>query len=274
MRYRDSPLVDFMETYKKHSDDIKRTHNDRKGRMKKGLNETHESVNQLIKEFQKININKDNTTKSNFTQFYFTPLKSLYPQYEDDDNNPGSEFGAINDPAIKMLEWRADKPFDFTIKGNSKHITNSLGWYTDVPVTLKDKENKTVIVIENFVRIDNREFKPMLFLGMSNIQKVQGILDPNNNQFRINIYDKSYIIPTFSKAPVAKNSPKETEITKILDSDELETRDFNSLSMKKSIRKVYSLKDIENKGYQDEYSKQVKNFDQEKKKWNQDALHY
>ncbi|CAG8743013.1 240_t:CDS:1, partial [Acaulospora morrowiae] len=85
---------------------------------------------------------------------------------------PGSEFGAINDPAIKALKWGADKPSDFTIKGNSKHITNSLGWYTDVPVILKDKENKIVTVIGNFVHIDNEESKPMLFLGMSNIRKV------------------------------------------------------------------------------------------------------
>ncbi|CAG8719557.1 6170_t:CDS:2, partial [Acaulospora morrowiae] len=71
------------------------------------------------------------------------------------------------------------------------------------------------------------------------------------------------------------------------------------------MHKVYSLKDIENKGYrvgsireselekalrnniksssglaneymdlQDEYSKRVKDFDQERKKWNQDALRY
>jgi hypothetical protein len=47
-----------------------------------------------------------------------------------------------------------------------------------VPVTLKDKEDKTVTVIGNFVRIDNGETEPMLFFGMSNIRKVQGIPDP------------------------------------------------------------------------------------------------
>ncbi|CAG8685397.1 17161_t:CDS:2, partial [Acaulospora morrowiae] len=103
-------------------------------------------------------------------------------------------------------------------------------WYTDVPVTLKDKENKTVIVIGNFVHIDNGESKQTLFLGMSNIRKVQNILDPNNNQFHINIHGKSYIIPTFSKVPVVKDPPKETEIAETLHSDELETQDSNSLS--------------------------------------------
>jgi hypothetical protein len=120
-----------------------------------------------------------------------------------------SEFGGLNDPAIKALGWKADKPSNFAIKGNSKHITDSLGWYTDVPVTLKDKEDKTVTVIGNFVRIDNGETEPMLFFGMSNIQKVQGIPNSNKNQFCIKLHEKTYIIPTFSKAPVVKDLLKE-----------------------------------------------------------------
>jgi len=123
----------------------------------------------------------------------------------------GSELGGLNDPAIKALGWKADKPSNFAIKGNSKHITDSLGWYTDVPVTLKDKEDKTVTVIGNFVRIDNGETEPILFFGMSNIQKVQGIPEPNKNQFRIKLHEKAYIIPTFSKAPVVKDLPKEDQ---------------------------------------------------------------
>jgi hypothetical protein len=109
-----------------------------------------------------------------------------------------SEFGGINDPAIKTLGWKANKPSNFAIKGNSKYITDSLGWYTDVPVTLKDKEDKTVTVIGNFVRIDNGETESMLFFGMSNIRKVQGVPNPNKNQFRIKLHGKAYIIPTFS----------------------------------------------------------------------------
>ncbi|PKK58852.1 hypothetical protein RhiirC2_795672 [Rhizophagus irregularis] len=104
-------------------------------------------------------------------------------------SDPGSEFGGINDPAIKALGWKADKPSNFAIKGNSKHITDSLGWYTDVPVTLKDKENKTVTVIGNFVRIDNGETEPMLFF----------------------VTWKTYIIPTFSKVLVVKDLPKEEQ---------------------------------------------------------------
>src|SRR6266480_5067462 len=82
----------------------------------------------------------------------------------------GSELGGLNDPAIKALGWKADKLSNFAIKGNSKHITDSLGWYTDVLITLKDKEDKTVTVIRNFVCINNSKTELMLFLGMSNIQ--------------------------------------------------------------------------------------------------------
>ncbi len=83
--------------------------------------------------------------------------------------DPGSKFSGINDPAIKTLGWKADKLSNFAIKDNFKHITDSLGWYIDVPVTLKDKEDKIVTVIENFVHINNDETKLMLFFGMSNI---------------------------------------------------------------------------------------------------------
>ncbi|CAG8453834.1 16706_t:CDS:1, partial [Gigaspora rosea] len=80
-----------------------------------------------------------------------------------------SEFSAINDTAIHALGWKIDKLSDFAIKKNSKHITDSLGCYTNVPVTLKNKENTTVTIIKNFVRIDNGEPKPILFLDITNI---------------------------------------------------------------------------------------------------------
>ncbi|KAF0527923.1 hypothetical protein F8M41_013380 [Gigaspora margarita] len=76
---------------------------------------------------------------------------------------------------------------------------------------MKDKEGKTVTVIGNFVRIDNGEPEPMLFLGMSNIRKLQGVSEPNKNQFRIKLHGKTYVIPTYSKAPVAKKPSKEEQ---------------------------------------------------------------
>ena len=152
--------------------------------------------------------------------------------------DPGSEFGGINDLAIKTLGWKADKPSNFAIKGNSKHITDSLGWYTDVPVTLKDKDDKTVTVIGNFVRIDNGETEPMLFFGMSNIRKVQGVPEPNKNQFCIKLHGKAYTIPTFSKAPVVKDPPKEEQES----SSQVSTNSSN-LSSKEDLKKsVKSLK--------------------------------
>jgi hypothetical protein len=77
----------------------------------------------------------------------------------------GSKFGGINDSTIKVLRWKANKPSNFTINGDSKHIINSLGWYTDMPVTLKNKKNKTVTIIGNFVHINNSETEPMLFFS-------------------------------------------------------------------------------------------------------------
>ncbi|RGB36923.1 hypothetical protein C1646_757517 [Rhizophagus diaphanus] len=135
--------------------------------------------------YSKGNCPKRPITQSNFTWSYFTPLTSIVPpdsdgkengENDDEENrwynlpvkktDTASEFSDINDPAINALGWKANKPSNFTIKGNSKHITNSLGWYTDVPVTLKDKEDKMVTVIGNFVRIDNGETEPILFFGI------------------------------------------------------------------------------------------------------------
>ncbi len=80
-----------------------------------------------------------------------------------------------------------------------------------MPVILKDKEDKTVTVIKNFVRIDNGEIELMLFFGISNIQKVQSVPEPNKNQFHIKLHEKAYIIPTFSKVSVAKDLLKEDQ---------------------------------------------------------------
>jgi hypothetical protein len=64
---------------------------------------------------------------------------------------------------------------------------------------------------------------------MSNIRKVQGVPDPNKNQFRIKLHGKAYIIPTFSKAPVAKDLPKEEQ-------DQISTNS-SSLTGEKDLKK-------------------------------------
>ncbi|CAG8459572.1 632_t:CDS:2 [Cetraspora pellucida] len=96
----------------------------------------------------------------------------------------------MNDATINTLGWKADKPSDFAIKSNSKHISESLGWYTDVPISVKDKDGKIVMSTGNFAHINNDEPEPMLCLGMTWIRKVQAILDPNKNQFQMKLHDK------------------------------------------------------------------------------------
>ncbi|KAF0419047.1 hypothetical protein F8M41_007211 [Gigaspora margarita] len=113
----------------------------------------------------------------------------------------GSEFGVLNDATINALRWKANKPSNFDIKGNSKYITESLGWFTDVLVSIKDKDGKTITATGNFAHIDNGESEPMLCIGMTWIRNVQGILDSSKNPFRMKLHGKSYIISTFSKAP-------------------------------------------------------------------------
>ncbi|GET03037.1 hypothetical protein GLOIN_2v1481897 [Rhizophagus clarus] len=96
-------------------------------------------------------------------------------------SDSASEFCCMNDLAINALGWKVDKPSDFAIKGNSKHITKALRWFMDVPISIRDKDGKIVTATGNFTCIDNGEPEPMLCLGMTWIPKVQGILDPNKN---------------------------------------------------------------------------------------------
>ncbi|CAG8634611.1 5128_t:CDS:2, partial [Diversispora eburnea] len=49
----------------------------------------------------------------------------------------------------------------------SKYSTESLGWFIDVPVSIKDKDGKTVTATGNFTRIDNGEPELMLCLNMT-----------------------------------------------------------------------------------------------------------
>ncbi|UZO05381.1 uncharacterized protein OCT59_025734 [Rhizophagus irregularis] len=122
--------------------------------------------------------------KSNFTQCYYPQLPSTQPQYtppDSDNEEDGYDkmvgvSSGVNDATINALGWKADKPLDFTIKDNSKHITESLRWFTDVPVSIniKDKDGKSVTATGNFTRINNGEPEPMLCLGMTWIRKVQG----------------------------------------------------------------------------------------------------
>ncbi|CAG8697454.1 17698_t:CDS:2, partial [Cetraspora pellucida] len=177
--------------------------------------------------------------QSNFNQSaYFKPFtpinfQNILPDldnkeesYNEKNNRWTSEFGILNDPAIHTLGWKIDEPSDFAIKGNSKHITDLLGWYTDMLITMKDKEGKTVMVMGNFVCINNSKPELMLILGMPNIQKLQGVSEPNKNQFCIKLHGKTYVIPTYSKVQVAKKLSKEEQNQVSTDSFSLISKDL------------------------------------------------
>ena len=57
----------------------------------------------------------------------------------------GSEFDGFNLATVEALGWKVDKPSKFAVKGNSEHISEALGWYTNVAVTLKDMKGNPII---------------------------------------------------------------------------------------------------------------------------------
>jgi len=148
-----------------------------------------------------------------------------------------SEFDGFNLATAEALGWKVDKPSKFLVKGNSEYISEALGWYTDVAITLRDEKGKPIVtIIGNYACIDNGEPKPMLWLGATGIRKVKGISDPTNNRFHIKNHGKTYTIPTFSKAPVVKDPPKE-------DQDQASTNTSSPTSeedLKKSVKSLKS----------------------------------
>ena len=123
-----------------------------------------------------------------------------------------SEFDGMNLATSDALGWKVDESSKFAVKGNSEHTSEALGWHRNVAVTLNDEEGKPIItIIGNYAVVDNGDPKPMLWLGMTGIRKVEGVCDPTKNQFRIKDHGKTYIIPTFSKTPEVKDPPKEEQ---------------------------------------------------------------
>ncbi|RGB22329.1 hypothetical protein C1646_782218 [Rhizophagus diaphanus] len=141
-----------------------------------------------------------------------------------------SKFDGFNLATAEKLGWKVNKPSKFAVKGNSEHISEVLRWYTNVAVTLKDmKRNLIITIIGNYAYIDNGELKLMLWLGITEIRKVKGISNPTKNQFHIKDHGKTYIIPTFSKAPVVKDPLKEKQ-------DQISTNSSN-LTDEKDLKK-------------------------------------
>src|SRR6266542_2738312 len=82
----------------------------------------------------------------------------------------GSEFDGFNLATGEALGWKVDKPSKFTVKGNSDYISEALGWYTNVAITLKDmKGNPIITIVGNYACVDNGESNPMLWLGTTGI---------------------------------------------------------------------------------------------------------
>ncbi|GBC10725.1 hypothetical protein RclHR1_09860002 [Rhizophagus clarus] len=228
----DYPVKPFQRPRPQRNDNSSRI-----DRMEEGLNETRESVNQLTEEFQKLNICKP-VARSNFNRSYFTPIKPINPQYAFPDSNNGednnwwtgyepedtnsaslkhmmsyyqsfhqqcgkyvylkrlkrssqkkmsgfhnaSEFDGFNLATAEAFGWKVDKPSKFLVKSNFEYISEALGWYKDVAITLRDEKGKPIVtIIGNYACIDNEN------------------------------HGKTYTIPTFSKAPVVKDLPKEDQ---------------------------------------------------------------
>jgi len=75
-------------------------------------------------------------------------------------------------------------------------------------------------------------------LGATGIRKVKGISDPTKNQFCIEDHGKTHIIPTFSKAPVVKDPPKNEQ-------DSLSQVSSNSSNPEEDLKKsTKSLKSV------------------------------
>ncbi|GES89644.1 hypothetical protein GLOIN_2v1813037 [Rhizophagus clarus] len=128
------------------------------------------------------------------------------------ETHNASEFDGFNLATAEALGWKVDKPSKFLVKGNSEYISEALGWYTYVAITLRDEKDKPIVtIIGNYACIDNGKSKPMLWLEATGIRKVKGISDLTNNRFHIENHGKTYTIPTFSKAPVVKDLPKEDQ---------------------------------------------------------------
>ncbi|GBB95482.1 hypothetical protein RclHR1_25460003 [Rhizophagus clarus] len=138
-----------------------------------------------------------------------------------------SEFDGFNLATAEALGWKIDKPSKFLVKGNSEYISEALGWYTDVAITLRDEKGKPIVtIIGNYACIDNGEPKPMLWLGVTGIRKVKGISYLTNNRFHIENHEKTYTISIFSKAPVVKDPPKEDQDQVSTDSSSPTSEDF------------------------------------------------
>ncbi|CAG8730299.1 15641_t:CDS:2, partial [Cetraspora pellucida] len=125
-----------------------------------------DEIGQMTSQFGRImldNQSKKPVAKSNFTCYYLQ-LPSIQSQYT---------FSASDN----KKDNNADKPSDFAIKSNSKHISELLGWYTNVPISVKNKNGKVVTATGNFAHINNSEPEPIKALVAKDPPKEKQILE-------------------------------------------------------------------------------------------------
>ncbi|RIA85354.1 hypothetical protein C1645_830911 [Glomus cerebriforme] len=147
-------------------------------RIKEGLDETRDAVNQLTNQFKKLNICKcdicEETGHNNsggYDKVENTWCYALEKKYAPinknlHDNSAITSFDLAQEEESKESDkWLSSLQYlnaninDLTISESFLDLAvkqfqayhHSLGWYTDVLVTLKDKEDKTFTVIGNFV---------------------------------------------------------------------------------------------------------------------------
>ncbi|PKK72304.1 hypothetical protein RhiirC2_826072 [Rhizophagus irregularis] len=161
-------LLDYnRRTFGKFMHDIEKEYRERVTANKKMRYEIKDLKMQVQEAEKELASMKSDSTHLASKGPQYTPPDSDNEEdgYDKVENACASKFGGANDATINALGWKADKPSDFAIKGNSKHITDSLEWFTDVPISIKDKDGKTVTTTGNFTRIDNGEPEPMLCLA-------------------------------------------------------------------------------------------------------------
>ncbi|CAG8590347.1 24912_t:CDS:2 [Cetraspora pellucida] len=84
----------------------------------------------------------------------------------------------INDLLITNFFLDSTSEFE---RGNSKHISESLGWYTDMPISVKDKDDKSDISTGNFACINNNELEPIKATEVNELeQQVSDIYNGEN----------------------------------------------------------------------------------------------
>ncbi|UZO00900.1 uncharacterized protein OCT59_012014 [Rhizophagus irregularis] len=120
-------------------------------RMEEGLNETRDAVNELRGISHKLagNTNAISPSKSSQPKTYDELLPKLLPAMR-------KMCLSQNLRTVEALEWKVNKPSKFAVKGNSKYISEALGWYTNVAVTLKNmKGNPIITIVGNYACVDN-----------------------------------------------------------------------------------------------------------------------